>query len=266
MIAVPGDDQGGPGLRPAAVREVPLLRPLRWLRLGLRDVQWAPWPSLFHGLVVAAGGWAIFAITAKVWYLLPGAFSGFVLVGPILATGLYELSRRLAAGESATLRDAARAWSRGTRPLVRLGLLLALAATGWVLVSAVLVALFVQTPITGVESFVQHVVLSQSSNLFFVWVLAGGVGAALIFAGTVVSAPLLLDREIDLSSAVLTSIRAVGANPFAMALWAALIMIATLLSLLSLMFGFVFAVPIIGHASWHAYRDVVDADALPPRR
>ena len=254
------------GLLEAPVREVPVARPFRWLALGLRDLQWAPWPSLFHGLVVAAGGWAIFAITAKVWYLLPGAFSGFVLIGPILATGLYELSRRLAAGESATLRDAARAWSRGTRPLVRLGLLLALAATGWVLVSAVLIALFVHTPITGVDAFVRHVVLSESSNLFLVWVLLGGVGAALVFAGTVVSAPLLLDREIDLASALLTSIRAVGANPFPMALWAALIMVATLLSVLSLMLGFVLTIPVIGHATWHAYRDVVDADALPPRR
>ena len=248
------------------MREVPLTQPLRWLALGLYDLKRALWPSLFHGLVVAAGGWAIFAITTKVWYLLPGAFSGFVLVGPILATGLYELSRRLAAGEPATLRDAARAWSRGTRPLVRLGLLLALAATGWVLVSAVLIALFVQVPITGVESFVRHVVLSQSSNLFYVWVLLGGVGAALIFAGTVVSAPLLLDREIDLTSAVLTSMRAVGANPLAMALYATIIMLASLISLLSLMLGFVVAVPVIGHASWHAYRDVVDAQLLPPRR
>lgn len=254
------------GLVPAPVREIPLTRPFRWLWQGLRDVQSAPWPSLFHGVVVAAGGWVIFLVTAKFWYLLPGAFSGFVLVGPILATGLYELSRRLAAGESATLADAARAWSRGTRPLIRLGLLLALAATGWVVVSAVLIAMFVHTPITGVDSFVRNVVLSESSNLFFVWVLLGGVGAALIFAGTVVSAPLLLDREIDLASALLTSIRAVGANPFAMALWAAMIMLATLLSLMSLMLGFVFVVPIVGHGSWHAYRDVVDADALPPRR
>jgi uncharacterized membrane protein len=135
-----------------------------------------------------------------------------------------------------------------------------------VVVSAVLIAMFVHTPITGLDSFVRNVVLSESSNLFFVWVLLGGVGAALIFAGTVVSAPLLLDREIDLASAVLTSIRAVGANPFAMALWAAMIMLATLLSLMSLMLGFVFVVPIIGHGSWHAYRDVVDADALPSRR
>jgi uncharacterized membrane protein len=250
----------------APVREIPIARPLVWLRLGLRDLQLAPWPSLFHGLVVAAGGWAIFALTLNFWPLLPGAFSGFVLVGPILATGLYELSRRLAAGESATFVDAARAWSRGTRPLVRLGLLLALAATGWVLVSAVLIALFVQAPITGIESFVRHVVLSQSSNLFHVWLLLGGVGAALIFAGTVVSAPLLLDREIDLAGAVVTSVRAVGANPFAMALWATLIMVATLFSLLSLMLGFVFTIPLIGHATWHAYRDVVDADTLPPRR
>jgi uncharacterized membrane protein len=80
-----------------------------------------------------------------------------------------------------------------------------------------------------------------------------------------VSAPLLLDRDVDMLSALVTSVRAVGQNPFAMALWATIIMVATGLSLATLMLGFVIAVPVIGHATWHAYRDVVDAAQLPPR-
>ena len=249
------------------VRIVSVGRPLRWLARGWRDFTRVPAPSALHGLVVAASGIVILFVTLRHWYLLPGAFSGFVLIGPILATGLYELSRRLAAGvERPTFAHVVRAWARGTRPLVWLGLLLVLAATAWVLISAVLIALFVKAPITGLEDFLRHVVLSQSSNLFFVWVTLGGFGAALVFAATVVSAPLLLDRDVDFTTALMTSIRAVGANPVAMGVWATIIMAATALSMATLMIGFVVAIPVIGHATWHAYRDVVDADALPFRQ
>jgi uncharacterized membrane protein len=261
----PPADSPIPGLTPATVRSVPVSAPFRWLALGWRDVTRAPGASLFHGLLVALGGLAILAVTARFWYLLPGAVSGFLLVGPILATGLYELSRRLERGERATLVEAADAWRRGTRPLVWLGLILVLAGTLWVLVSAVLFALFVKAPITGIESVLRHVILSEGSNLFPVWITLGGIGAALVFAVTVVSAPLLLDRDVDMLSALVTSVRAVGQNPLAMALWATLIMIATGLSVATLMLGFVIAIPVIGHATWHAYRDVVDAAQLPPR-
>jgi uncharacterized membrane protein len=253
------------GLTPVPVRSVPLGAPFRWLALGWRDFTRASAASLFHGVLVALGGLAILAVTARFWYLLPGAVSGFLLVGPILATGLYELSRRLERGERATLIEAAGAWRRGTRPLVWLGLLLVLAGTLWVLVSAVLFALFVKAPITGIESVLRHVILSEGSNLFPVWITLGGIGAALVFAVTVVSAPLLLDRDVDLPSALVASVRGVGENPVAMALWATLIMIATGLSVATLMLGFVVAIPVIGHATWHAYRDVVDASGLPPR-
>lgn len=261
----PPSGEPSAGLALAPVRNVPVSAPLRWLALGWRDFTRATGASLAHGVLVALGGLAILAVTARFWYLLPGAVSGFLLVGPILATGLYELSRRLERGERATLADAAAAWRRGTRPLVWLGLILVLAGTLWVLVSAVLFALFVKAPITGIDSVLRHVILSEGSNLFPVWITLGGIGAALVFAVTVVSAPLLLDRDVDMLSALATSVRAVGENPVAMALWATIIMIATGLSLATAMLGFVIAIPVIGHATWHAYRDVVDASRLPPR-
>lgn len=258
-------DPAAAGLVLPPVRAVPFARPLRWLALGWRDFRRAFAPSVLHGLAVAAGGWVILALAAFFWPLLPGAVSGFVLVGPILATGLYELSRRIALGERPTLAHVVAAWRRGTQPLVWLGLILMVAGTLWVLVSVVLVALFVKAPITGLADFVRYVVLSEGSNLFPVWVALGGIGAALVFAVTAVSAPLLLDRDVDLLSAIATSVRAVSESPHAMALWAILIVVATALSLATLMAGFVVAVPVIGHATWHAYRDVVDAGRLPPR-
>ncbi len=253
------------GLTLPPVRHVPVLRPFRWLALGWRDFTRVPFCSGYHGLAVALGGAVVVWIALRFWPLLPGAVSGFLLVGPILCTGLYALSRRLAVGERAGMREVKAAWRSGTKPLVWMGLILAIAATAWVLLSAVLVALFVKEPITGLEGFLRFIVLSQNSHLFTIWVLAGGLGAALVFAVTVVSVPLLLDRDIDMLSAIATSVRAVGENPFAMALWATIIMVATALSMATAMLGFVIAIPVIGHATWHAYRDVVDADALPLR-
>jgi uncharacterized membrane protein len=253
-----------PGLRIAPVRRVSLDQPLGWLRLGWRDFTRAPLASGLHGVLVAAGGLAILAITLRLWYLLPGAFSGFLLVAPILATGLYELSRRLERGEPATLAHVIGAWRRGTRPLVWMGLLLMLAGTLWVLVTAVMLALFVREPITDLQSLLRHTVLSDSWFLPE-WLAVGGLGAALVFAATAVSVPMLLERDVDMVSAILTSVRAVGENPYAMALWAALIMVATLLSMATLMLGFLITIPVIGHATWHCYRDLVDARGLPPR-
>lgn len=251
-----------PGLRAAPVRQVPLGRPLHWLALGWRDFRRVPFASGLHGVLVAAGGMAILAITLQFWPLLPGAVSGFVLVGPILATGLYELSRRLERGEPATLVEVVGALRRGTQPLVWMGLLLLLAGTLWVLVTAVMLALFIKEPVGDLESLLRHLVLSDSW-FFIVWLVLGGIGAAAVFAATVVSVPLLRDRDLDMVSAMVISVRAVGENPHAMALWAALIAVATTLSMATLMLGFVIAMPVIGHATWHCYRDLVDADGLP---
>jgi uncharacterized membrane protein len=253
------------GITLLPVRRVPASRPLQWLRLGWRDLTRTPWPSLLHGLLVAAGGLGMLAISRGHWALASGAFSGFVLVGPILATGLYELSRLQARGERPTLADAITAWRRGTRPLVWLGVWLGVAGTLWVLVSAGLFALFVKAPITGLASFLRYATSTQGDLLFLLWLILGGLGAAIVFAATVVSPPLLLGRVIGLRSALLTSIRAVGENPLVMAVWALIIMVATALSMATLMAGFIIVIPVLGHATWHAYRDLVDASSLPLR-
>jgi len=248
-----------------AVRQIALTQPFAWLRRGWHDMHACFGASLLHGLVVAVGGLAVLTLTLHALPLMPGALTGFLLIGPVLCTGLYELSRRIAAGERPRLGHAIGAWRRGTRPLVALGMLLFAASTAWVLVSALLFKVFVAVPLDSPLRFLRYAVAGQGGWLFFLWLLAGGLGAALVFSLTVVSAPLLLDRRVSLRTALLASVRAVGDNPAPMALWAVLIMLATAASMATLMIGFVFAVPVIGHASWHAYRDVLDVERLPPR-
>jgi len=248
------------------IRVVPVGRPLRWLVLGWNDFTLAPLPSALHGFLLAMGGLTMLYLGQRHLYLLSGAFSSFLLIAPVLVTGLYELSRRLALGEAPTLIEALGAWRCSCGSLFGFGLLLTLVATFWVLVSLVLIALFVHAPITGLESFIRYVVLSRDSNLFVIWMALGGVLAALVFAGTVVSVPFLLDRDVSLLTAILTSVQVVAANPLAMALWATMIMVLTLLGMATMFIALVLVIPVLGHATWHAYADLVDASGLPRRR
>ena len=247
------------------VRHVSPGAPWRWMRAGWSDFVRAPLAGAAHGALVAFGGWAVVAASQLAWWLAPGAFSAFLIVGPILATGLYEISRLLARGQRPGLSDAIAAWRRETRPLVSLGIVLAVAGSLWVVISALLFALFVRTPLRTPLDFMRYAAVGQGDWLFALWALFGGLVAAVVFSLTVVSPPLLLGRVIGLRSALLTSVRAVGDNPVAMAVWATIIMCATGLSIATAMLGFLLAVPVIGHASWHAYRELVDASGLPLR-
>jgi uncharacterized membrane protein len=247
------------------VRAIGWGRPMAWLALGWRDMLATPLPSLFHGVVVAAGGWLVLWLGERAWLLVPGAVSGFLLLGPIVATGLYQLSRRRHGGRRAALSQVFYAWQRGTLPLVGLGLVLFAAASAWVAVTAALFMAFVPQPIDSLRTFLHYALAQQGIPMFTLWMLAGALGASLVFAATVVSAPMLLDRRIGLRAALMTSVRAVGDNPLAMALWAALIMFACVLSVITWMAGFLISVPVLGHATWHAYRELVDADAWPER-
>ena len=105
--------------------------------------------------------------------------------------------------------------------------------------------------------------LAKEGYLFEIWLLMGGILAAPIFASTAIAMPLLLDRRVSLLQAVLTSWQAVLANPLPMAFWAALIMGLTLLGLATALLGLIVVIPLLGHASWHAYRDLVDVSGLP---
>jgi len=258
------------------IRTITVMQPLSWLALAWRDMARAGWVSFAHGLVLTLLGGLIMWVAHDRFWLLAGALSGFLVVAPVLATSLYALSRALERGERPSLGLVWRTWTRWQQGhvdkwsspywcLVQFGVLLALAATGWVLTSAALITLLAPVPVHTPVDFLRVVVADSESGLFALWLALGGFLAAPIFASSVVSIPMLLDRRITLMQAVLTSWRTVLDNPIPMAVWAALIAGFTLLGLGSFLLGLIAVMPMLGHASWHAYRDLVDASALPLR-
>ncbi len=239
----------------------------RCIARGWHDMVRIGWPSYLHGLLVFFLSLVTLRVALVEIHLLPGVATAFVLVGPMLATGLYGMSRRLETGKAAGIRDALCAWRTGSRCLWRFSLLLVWIGLLWIGVSALLFHFFVNVEIHHPLDFV-HYVLSQQTDQFILWTLAGGLLAALMFGITVVAVPLLLDRDVTTKTAILVSIRAVGENPGCMTFWALFIGLCTAICFATAMSGFILLYPLMGHASWHLYRavvEVVDGDSIPER-
>jgi uncharacterized membrane protein len=245
-----------------APRTVPPLRAFAWLAAGLRDFAACPVPGLLHGLAIAAFGAALLWQARHQFWWLAGAFSGFLLVAPVIATGLYAVSRALQKHGRAGLGDAFGAWKPNARMVV-FGLGLALAGTGWVGTSAAFITTFAPAPVHSPADFLRIVVLAPDGFLFEAWLVLGALLAAPVFASSVVAMPLLLDREVSVEAAVYASWRVVIDNPVPMALWAGLLMLLTAAGMALGMLGLVVVVPVLAHASWHAYRDLVSVRHLP---
>jgi len=261
---------------PASVRTISMAQPVQWLVRGWQDLTRCAGISLLHGLAMAVAGALMLLLAHEHFWFMAGAFSGFLLVAPILATSLYALSRALERGEPANgsivlktwlnrHHGQFRKWSDGQWNLLKFGFLLAAAGTAWVLLSAGLITLLAPAAITSPVEFIRHVVLAKQGFLFELWLAMGGVLVAPIFASTVITIPMLLDRQVPIPVAVATSWQVILANPVPMALWGALIMVLTLLGFASVLLGLVLVVPVLGHASWHAYRDLLDVSDLPER-
>ena len=217
------------------VRQIPLLRPLGWLARGGSDLMRCPLPGVIHGAASTLFGALLILLAREHFWLLAGAFSGFLIVAPLVATGLYNISRALERGRPAGLKSALAAWRPDDKRLIGFGLLLALAGTGWVLTSAALITAFAPAPVNKPADFLRVVVLAPEGWLFEAWMVLG---------------------------AVLTSWRVVIEHPLPMAIWAGLLMLLTLLGMATALAGLVVVAPWLAHASWHAYRDLVDASGL----
>lgn len=242
-----------------AVRRVPASRIGVWLGAGWRDLKANPVPGIAYGLLFGIGGDLILLASFGKPHLFTVAVSGFFLVAPLLAAGLYELSRQHARGVHPIFVESLRAFRSNGQSIALFGLVLALITVIWERTSAIAFALLGDATATDVGQFMTQAILSGEHAGFVVaWFVLGGMLALLTFALSVVSVPLMLDRDCDFVTAMLTSLHAFAANIGVLLLWAATIVTLTLLGFATLLFGLVVIMPILGHASWHAYRDLVE--------
>ncbi|MCB1907399.1 MAG: DUF2189 domain-containing protein [Rhodocyclaceae bacterium] len=234
-------------------------RPLAWLKAGWRDMARSPLASLSYGALFAALGYLIMAYAIDKPYLGTAAVSGFMLIGPIAAAGLYEISRRHESGEPTGFFESL-GGLRGHRDgLFMFGIMLAFMLIVWERLSAMLFALFYRGDIADVGGFFNHILFSGEYVHFLIaYMVIGGTLAALVFALTAIAVPMVMDRDTDAITAMMTSLRAIGANLGAMALWAVIIVALMAISFATMMIGLVVLLPLLGHATWHAYRDQVE--------
>jgi uncharacterized membrane protein len=231
------------------------------LSAGLADFRRAPAFGLFFGVVFSAIGIVIF-LQLVVWHssywVLP-ITAGFPLAGPFLAVGLYEVSRRLAAGEAldwaAVLSVPLRGGARQIQWMAAVGLIFYLV---WIYLAHLVFALtFGLKPVFNVMSSADLLTSPNGIVMLVVGTVVGGALAALYFAVSVVSVPMMLDREVDVVTAMVTSFRAVLENKEPMLRWAIIIAVLSAVAMVPLFLGMILVFPVLGHASWHLYTRTV---------
>lgn len=245
------------------IRTVEMDRPWRWLAAGWRDVTAAPMVSLSYGFLFSVAGYVvIYGLYAiDMFYLVLPMAAGFTMIGPVAALGLYDVSRRLEAGQPVTLGAALQSFLSHAGTVSAMGLVLMLFQLAWIRVALLLFALFFGGRLIPRADFIEIVFFAPESLPFVVaGTLVGAVLATAAFTISAISLPMLLDRDVGVPVAVAASFRAVNRNPKAMALWAALIAGFMAFGLATLFVGLVVCLPLIGHASWHAYRDLTGTD------
>ncbi|PWC45719.1 DUF2189 domain-containing protein [Azospirillum sp. TSO22-1] len=242
------------------VRPIDTQRPWAWLAAGWRDMCAAPLISAFYGALAVGSSFVLVAGLAMLHmhYLVLPMAAGFMLVGPVLAVGLYESSRLLERGERVTPSAVLGAYHRNGTQIATMGVVLMLALLAWIRVALLVFAIFFSAEPPALDQLVTRIFFSSQTIPFLLTGTAvGAVIATAVFAISAVSLPMLLDRETDVFTAMATSVDAVRQNGRAMLVWAALIALFTAAGIATAFVGLAIAFPLIGHATWHCYRDLV---------
>lgn len=249
------------------VRTVSTDRPLYWLRRGWEDTQSTMLTSLLYGgLFVVMGYLLVDRVANGAFHMVLALTCGFMLMGPFLAIGLYELSRRLERGQPAHLWHALSAWRDNAMPIFLLGLATAFIMLAWIRLSAVLYAVVLGGSSSPMDfaGFLTLLLTPEGLGFMAFYLGIGAALAALTFSISVVSFPMLLDDHKDIMGVVATSMAVVRHNPGVMLRWALLIVALTAVGLLTFYVGLALTLPIVGHATWHAYRDLVELHHTQP--
>ncbi len=247
---------------PVVVRRVMPDRPWTWLTAGWADLMANPQIGFFYGGAFTLAGWALALVmlwAGSAWVILP-ASAGFFMLAPLLAAGMYEASRLREAGQPVTLAACLGGFTRNGGQLAFMGVVLLLLHLFWVRLAALIFALMFGMSFAPALEEVPMAMLRSPMLLPFLIVgtASGAVLAAAAFAISAVSIPMLVDRpEVSAVEAIIASVRAVATNPGAMLFWAGLIVVFTAMALTPFFLGLALVIPLVGHATWHAYRDLI---------
>lgn len=224
--------------------------PFGWLKQGWQDFRRAPWHSVIYGAIFAAIGWLLiyFYWTSEI-YLVIGLFISLLIVGPALAFGLYDSSQQLEQGHKPSFRH-----ERG-KALHELGheLMLALLLSLVFMFLLILTSIVMNILVVSGQSAVSAAVPLSNNAFLVVAAIFGG----LLFCASSFALPMILDQDVDAMTAITTSLHAVWENKAALALWALLILVLMGIGFATALIGFVVIVPVIGYATWHAYRETI---------
>lgn len=245
-----------PGIRSVSVDQT-----TRWLARGWDDLMTAPAISLGYGAVFSIIAWlmasGLFSVGME--SLLVPLVAGFMLIAPFAAVGLYEISRLHAEGKPVTFTDTLSVYKRNSIQLGMIGMTLMVAMMMWFVVSLVLFAIFFSSAPPNLNNFVGSLLASPQAPPFLaLGTLIGGFIAAGVFAISAVSLPMVIDRNVSAYAAMITSVRAVYGNKHAMMGWAAAIVLITGVGIGTFFIGLIITLPLIGHASWHAYKAMIE--------
>jgi uncharacterized membrane protein len=240
------------------VRRVPKEHASEWLRRGWDDLRHLRGASLAHGVLIAMLGAVLLGLGSSHPYFIAAAVSGYLLIGPIMMTGVCELSRRRAAGEPVGFEESLQALTRNPRGLLQFGAMLAGIAVLWFVASEVMLRsiLHVSGPEFAAVLWGGFTDTASRAQVL-AYVGSGAVLAAIVFTVSVVAVPLIIDQRASAAAAMWVSIKATLSNVPAMLLWGALIVALTTFGFLTLLVGMIVVAPLLGHATWHAYRDLV---------
>jgi len=234
--------------------------PLQWLRLGWRDLLATRFRGVFYGIAFAAMGYLITLQYATKWQLTMGLVSGFFLMGPFVCAGLYGLSRQLERGEKLSLWRSLTCWSTNPGSIAFFAIILAFLMIVWARVSVIIFALSSSHTFPTLQGVLGNIFSLQNPQFVLLWVCVGFVFASIVFAVGVVAVPLMLDRNSDTMLAMFSSAKALHANPKPLYLWAFLVVLIIGVSLILNFWPLIITAPIVGHATWHAYRDLLKND------
>jgi uncharacterized membrane protein len=240
------------------IRRVSAMRAVVWLQRGWDDFRHIKAASLGHGALITALGAILLMLGSSHPYLVAAAISGYLLVGPIMTTGLCELSRRRAGGEKIGFDESLHGMTRNPEGLAYFGVVLAIIAAAWFVLSGVVLqsVLHTSAPSLG-DALWGSVSDAVSRPQVLAYIGSGAVLAAVVFTLSVVSVPLIIDRHASALDAMWISVKVTFWNLPAMLVWAAFIVVLTAIGFAPFLFGMIIVAPILGHATWHAYRDLI---------